>query len=171
MKISRVITLFLVLSLTCLSFNPLTAYALSPFAGLELSNSLQPPGAKVFAVARDSLAFTASLQKDDVITSIEGQNVTSLDDFVRISLELKDRKGVSLSINRGGKILNIVIGTKAQPEAQPQTEPPGGTKTNHTVPDAPAINTTVAFHPSTAFWVLPRKHCCEAHPISFPSAS
>lgn len=119
----------MLLSLLSLLLEPLQAYGVSPLSGLKLSNSQNPPGAKVFAIKENSPALQSDLRINDVITSIEGYAVNSIDDFVRVSQGLKDKESVSISVNRWGVIFEIRLGKKsvveqAKPETRVQAEPP-----------------------------------------------
>lgn len=129
MSAPKRLTLFCVLSLLSLLLEPLQAYGVSPFSGLEVANSQNPPGAKVFATKENSPALQSDLRINDVITSIEGQTVNTLEDFVRISKALKDKESVSLSVNRWGVVVEITLGKKsvveqAKPETRVRAEPP-----------------------------------------------
>lgn len=104
---------FLVLSLIYLCFNPICAYAISPFSGTALTNSEEPAGVKIVEVVPNSPAAQAGLQDGDVITRIEDKDINSMLDFGSIDAKLKAREGVSFSINRAGRILEVTIGKKS----------------------------------------------------------
>ena len=89
-------------------FTGITAVNLSPAVAEELSMPLETDGVAVFDVAPNSPAQEFGFQKGDIIITINGTKISSpkvLDD------QLKQR-GYSwrLTLNRGGQIINTVIG-------------------------------------------------------------
>lgn len=122
MSASKRLILFCVLSLLSFLLEPLQAYGDSPLSGLKMDNSLYPPGAKVFAVKENSPASRSGVQANDVIISIEGHTVSSIDDFARVSQGLTDKESVLLTVNRGGEILEVTLSKKSVVEqAKPET--------------------------------------------------
>ncbi len=107
--------LFLVLQF----FYPTATYALSPFSGLVLADSKEPPGARVFEVLDGSQPYVAGLQTGDIIIEIEGQSVNSLDAFVKVSKGFEGKEGVALSVKRGNQTLSVTVGKKPEPALAP----------------------------------------------------
>ncbi len=124
MKLAERITLaLLVLPFVCISLYALPAHAVTPFSGLEVANSEKTPGARVFGVAPGSPASLAGVQPGDVIVSIEGQGLKSLEDFVNVSQTIKGKGKAAISLDRQGKRFNVVLGKgpAKQKQAQPET--------------------------------------------------
>jgi S1-C subfamily serine protease len=119
----RIILTLPVLLFACICIYALPAYALTPFSGLEVANSEKTPGARVFGVAPGSPASLAGVQPGDVIVSIEGQGVKSLEDFVNISKAIRGKEKATISLDRQGKLFNVVLGKSPakQKQAQPET--------------------------------------------------
>lgn len=65
MRTPKWVVLFCVLSLLSLFLEPLQAYGVSPFSGLEVANSQNPPGAKVFAT--EATAFVKKYKIQEVV--------------------------------------------------------------------------------------------------------
>ncbi len=115
----RIILTLPVLSFACICLYALPAYALTPFSGLEVANSKTTPGARVFGVNPESPASRAGVQPGDIIVSIEGQDVKSLEDFVNISKAAKGKEKATVSLDRQGKLYNVVLNIKLTGHGQP----------------------------------------------------
>ncbi len=120
MKVTKRIILTLpVLSFVCICLYALPAYALTPFSGLEVANSKTTPGARVFEVNPESPASRAGVQPGDVIVSIDGQDVKSLEDFVNISKAIRGKEKAAVTLDRQGKLYNAVLNIKLTGRGQP----------------------------------------------------
>ncbi len=115
----RIILTLPVLLFACICLYALPAYALTPFSGLEVANSEKTPGARVFGVNPESPASRAGVQPGDVIVSIDGQDVKSLEDFVGISKAAKGKEKATVSLDRQGKLYNAVLNIKLSGSGQP----------------------------------------------------
>ncbi|MFQ5964660.1 MAG: PDZ domain-containing protein [Candidatus Scalinduaceae bacterium] len=83
-------------------------FAQSIFSGLILSE--RKDGLKVIDVQKGSPSFDAGLKSGDVILEIDGKKIKSLDDYVIISSEIKDKKvEASLTVVREGVSYEAVI--------------------------------------------------------------
>lgn len=80
----------------------------SPFGGLKLVDSQEPPGVKIVEVDRKSEASKV-LKSGDIIVEIEGRAVNSLGDLMEAFSVFQDKEGVSASIKRGDKTLSITL--------------------------------------------------------------
>lgn len=88
----------------------------SPFGGLKLVDSQEPPGVKIVEVDRKSEASKV-LKSGDIIVEIEGRAVNSLGDLVEASSVFQDKECVSASIKRGDKTLSITLMAKIEDKA------------------------------------------------------
>jgi S1-C subfamily serine protease len=123
LKVAERITLaLLALPFVCISLYALPAHAVTPFSGLEVANSEKTPGARVFGVAPGSPASLAGVQPGDVIVSIEGQGIKSLEDFVNFSQTIKGKGKAALTLDRQGKLYNVVLGKSPAKQEQAQSE-------------------------------------------------
>lgn len=84
------------------------AFALSIFSGLVLSEKKE--GLKVVDVQKGSPSFDAGLRAGDIILEIDGKKIESLEDYIKISREARD-KGVeaTLTVLRGGVLYEAII--------------------------------------------------------------
>jgi hypothetical protein len=144
-----------------------TAYALTPFSGIEVANSKGTPGARVIKVAPGSLASQAGIQPGDVIVEIEGTSISSLEDFVEISRGTSGKDITSILVDRQGIRLDVPLGEPAPVQtpsaprqiAQPPpvrgpagSRPPPGVPnvTSGTPPGAPPPSTPLVPFTSSA---------------------
>ena len=68
-----------------------------------------PKGAAVRTVAQDSPASAAGLQVNDIITAIDGTQITGSTDLIRFVSRCKDGQAVSLTVYRSGQSLTIGV--------------------------------------------------------------
>ncbi|HHT9154411.1 MAG TPA: PDZ domain-containing protein [Candidatus Tripitaka sp. YC43] len=120
MKLSANLAVFLLVSLVhLLSYHISTSAAPpsfelkltdleSPFGGLKLVDSQEPPGVKIVEVDRKSGASKV-LKSGDIIVEIEGQAINSLGDFMEAFSMPPGKECVSASIKRGDKTLGITL--------------------------------------------------------------
>ncbi len=78
-------------------------YNRKPRLGLEIQDVEEGKGVKVINVDGDTPAAKAGLQKDDVITEIDGKAIASVEDLKLRSRELKDGESLRLTYQRNGK--------------------------------------------------------------------
>jgi membrane-associated protease RseP (regulator of RpoE activity) len=84
------------------------AFAQSIFSGLILSE--KKDGLKVVDVQKGSPAFDAGLRVSDIILEIDGKKIESLDYYIRISKEAKDKRvEAALTVLREGVLYEAVI--------------------------------------------------------------
>jgi serine protease Do len=81
----------------------------SPKLGLFVQDSEDGKGVKVIDVDEDSNAAKAGLKEDDVITEIDGVDITGADQVVRIVKESKDKVSIKMKIQRKGKTENVEV--------------------------------------------------------------
>ena len=94
-----------------------------------------PQGVYVESVGEDSPASKAGLQKADIITKIEGKEVTTVDQLNRIKYNYNVGDKVKLTVIRGTEELEVEVtlvatpqettNTQTQPTPQPQTQQGG----------------------------------------------
>jgi serine protease Do len=78
-------------------------YNRKPRLGMEIQDMEEGKGVKVLDVDKDTPAAKAGLQKDDVIVSIDGTAVNSVDELRNKVRELKEGESLKFTFNRGGK--------------------------------------------------------------------
>ncbi len=84
------------------------AFAQSIFSGLILSE--KKDGLKVVDAQKGSPCFDAGLKAGDTILEIDGKKIESLDDYINISKEAKDKKvEATLTVLRKGALYEAVI--------------------------------------------------------------
>jgi PDZ domain len=85
--------------------------ALSNFGKLAASvhGELTPDGAKLDAIAPDSLFAKAGLRAGDVIASVDGQPLRSLDDAASLYARASAMKSLTLAVIRAGKPLTLRV--------------------------------------------------------------
>jgi membrane-associated protease RseP (regulator of RpoE activity) len=84
------------------------AFAQSIFSGLILSEKKE--GLKVVDVQKSSPGFDAGLKAGDIILEIDGKKIESLDDYIKISKEAKDKRvEATLTVLREGVLYEAVI--------------------------------------------------------------
>lgn len=80
-----------------------------PRLGLSIQDTEDGKGVKVVGVHEDGNASKAGVKEDDVITEVDGKAVSSTDDVAKLVKEGKEKGGVKLKVNRGGKTENIEV--------------------------------------------------------------
>ena len=84
-------------------------YNRKPRLGMEIQDVEEGKGVKILDVDKDTPAAKAGLQKDDVIVSIDGTTINSVDDLRNKARGLKEGESLKLSYTRGGKTLETEI--------------------------------------------------------------
>ncbi|MDE3252179.1 MAG: PDZ domain-containing protein [Bacteroidota bacterium] len=74
-----------------------------PRLGLQIQDLAEGKGAKILDVDSDTPAAKAGLQKEDVITEINGKSVSSVDDLKESIKDLKEGDKFSVTFQRNGK--------------------------------------------------------------------
>lgn len=80
-----------------------------PRLGLEIQDLEEGKGVKILDVDNDTPASKSGLQKNDVITEIDGKAINSVDDLKAKLRDLKPGDSVKLSYQRDGKTQNADI--------------------------------------------------------------
>ena len=83
-----------------------------------------PQGVYVDEVTKDSPAEKASIKKSDIITKIEGKEVTTVDQLNRIKYNYNVGDKVKLTIIRGTEELEVEVTLVATPKEEQQTQTP-----------------------------------------------
>jgi S1-C subfamily serine protease len=85
--------------------------ALGDFAGTAstFTAAFTPQGLRFDAVADGSLLAKVGLQKGDVLTTIDGQPLRSLDDAANLYARLPTAHGSTLQVQRAGKPITLRI--------------------------------------------------------------
>jgi len=86
-----------------------SVYGNRPKLGLSIQDTDDGNGVKVLDVDDDSNADKAGLKEDDIIVSIDGQDVKSTDDVVKATRPTKDKFTYNLKVLRNGKTQNIEL--------------------------------------------------------------
>jgi S1-C subfamily serine protease len=83
--------------------------ALSNFGALanSMKGAFTPTGARLDAVAPDSLLAKAGLRAGDIITSINNQPLRSLDDAANLYARAGSMKAATIQIQRAGKPMSL----------------------------------------------------------------
>ncbi|MHC4182794.1 MAG: PDZ domain-containing protein [Planctomycetota bacterium] len=104
---TRFYFLSLIITISLGIFTP-QAFAQSIFSGLILSE--KKDGLKVVDTQKGSPGFDAGLKIGDMILEIDGKKIESLDDYIKISKEAKDKKvEAALTVLRKGILYEAVI--------------------------------------------------------------
>jgi serine protease Do len=80
-----------------------------PRLGANIQDTEDSTGVKVIRVNPESPAATAGLQKDDVITSIDGKPVKGVDDALDVLKDLGEKYNYPVTVNRGGTTVNLQV--------------------------------------------------------------
>jgi len=84
----RLYVLFFIIIISLSTFNP-SVYAQSIFSGMIFSEKKE--GLKIVDVQSGSPGFEAGLKKGDIVLEIEGKEIKSLPDYVKISRKIKNK--------------------------------------------------------------------------------
>ena len=87
-----------------------------------------PQGVYVDEVTKDSPAEKAGIKKSDIITKIEGKEVTTVDQLNRIKYNYNVGDKVKLTIIRGTEELEVEVTLVATPKEEQQTQTPTQTQ-------------------------------------------
>jgi serine protease Do len=74
-----------------------------PRIGLEIQDVEEGKGAKILDVDSDSPAAKAGLQKDDIISEMDGKAIASVDDLRASLKDLKEGDSIKITYSRAGK--------------------------------------------------------------------
>jgi serine protease Do len=77
--------------------------------GAHIQDTEDTSGVKVLQIDPESPAATAGLQKDDVITSIDGKKVTSIEDAMDVLGDEEDKFTYPITVNRAGQSLTLQV--------------------------------------------------------------
>lgn len=81
-----------------------------PFLGIRLFKlGYQKKAAFVDRVAAGSPAAEAGIKTDDLIVAMDDRRVSSVEDFERISSELRPGQVVRVTLKRGGQVVNVEV--------------------------------------------------------------
>lgn len=80
-----------------------------PRLGLQIQDLAEGKGAKVLDVDSDTPAAKAGLQKDDIITEINGKAVSTVDDLKDSMKDVKEGDKFSVTFQRNGKTQTATI--------------------------------------------------------------
>ena len=84
------------------------------FSGITVLENKE--GVSVFSIKSGTPLKDAGVRKDDVILEIEGEKIKTIDDYVKISKELKNKKNeAKVIIKRKDKIYTIIIDNYSEP--------------------------------------------------------
>jgi S1-C subfamily serine protease len=88
------------------------------YMGVQIKGTPDNTGVIIVMVFKDSPAQAAELMADDVITKIDGQDVTTIRDFVNRIRNTKPDTKVKLTVNRSGqdKEIEVKVGKKPDEE-------------------------------------------------------
>lgn len=84
-------------------------YNSKPKLGLEIQDVEEGKGVKVLDVDEDMPAAKAGLQKDDIITEVDGASIASVDELKTKISHIKDGDHLKLGIQRKGKNQEIDV--------------------------------------------------------------
>lgn len=80
-----------------------------PKLGLSIQDSDEGNGVKVLDVAEESNAAKAGLKEDDVITHIDGREVKSTDEVIRMIRDSREKTSVNIQLLRNGRSQKIDV--------------------------------------------------------------
>lgn len=80
-----------------------------PRLGIEVQDTEDSKGVKVMEVDEETPAAKAGIQKDDIITTINGKAITSVDEIKEALKNLKEGDLVTAGITRSGKTQTLEI--------------------------------------------------------------
>ena len=85
------------------------SYNRKPRLGVQIQDLSEGKGVKILDVDSESAAAKAGLQKDDVISEIDGSAVASVDELRNKLRDLKEGDSIKLTYQRNGKTQSIDI--------------------------------------------------------------
>jgi serine protease Do len=74
-----------------------------PRLGLEIQDVEEGKGVKILDVDSDTPASKAGLQKDDVISEVDGKTIASVDELKEKLKDLKEGDSIKITYKRGGQ--------------------------------------------------------------------
>jgi serine protease Do len=80
-----------------------------PRLGLHIQDTEDTSGVKVLQIDPESPAATAGVQKDDVITAIDGKKVANIDDAMDVLGDNEDKFSYPITVSRGGQSLTLQV--------------------------------------------------------------
>ncbi len=83
-----------------------------------------PKGVYVESVGKDSPAEKAGIKKSDIITKIEGKEITTVDQLNKVKFTYNVGDTVKLTIKRGSEELEVSVKLEKMPEETQSTEQP-----------------------------------------------
>lgn len=90
-------------------FREITLMGDRPKFGMNVEDNADGDGAKVSSVEEGSNAAKAGLQKDDIITEVEGKPIKNID-ALRLQLaQLREKSVLQLKVDRSGKTENLTL--------------------------------------------------------------
>ena len=112
-------TLLFALALAFLSSTPAPAADKEPgYIGVQIQKNNDIAGILVVMVLDNSPAEKAGLMANDVITKLDGKKVEELGEFVKSICEFEPGAKVKLTIERGGKEMEITVTAGKAPKDQ-----------------------------------------------------
>ena len=85
------------------------SYGGRPKLGLSIQDTDDGQGVKVLEVDDESNAAKAGIREDDIILSIDGQEIKSTDDVVKATKPTKDKFTYSFKVKRNGKTETVEL--------------------------------------------------------------
>jgi serine protease Do len=76
---------------------------------LSVQDTEDGKGVKVLQVAEESNAAKAGIEKGDIITEIDGDEVESTDDVVKAMRDTRNDSGIKLKVLRNGRTKDIEV--------------------------------------------------------------
>ncbi len=77
--------------------------------GVKVEDSPTSDGAKIISVEEGSAAEKAGLKKDDIITEMDGEKVTNVDEVRSQLMEVEDKESVNLKAKRNNTEMNFEV--------------------------------------------------------------
>lgn len=90
-----------------------------PYVGVSLGSPSSGTGAQIGTVQAGGPASAAGLQAGDVITAVNGQQVTSTDQFIQIVDSYKPGQAVTLTVRRNGSSQQVKVTLGVRPPQTP----------------------------------------------------
>ncbi|MCU0335648.1 MAG: PDZ domain-containing protein [Chitinophagaceae bacterium] len=80
-----------------------------PKFGMNVEDNADGDGAKVSSVEEGSNAAKAGLQKDDIITEVDGQPIKNIDELRMQLAQLREKSVLQVKVDRSGKTENLTL--------------------------------------------------------------